>query len=245
MKYPVVYYYKEDDSKGEDLRYSIRSVIKNFPYSKIIIVGDKPSWFKESEEFIYIPSTNEKSSAWTLGWVPFQHMITLVRHAKFDEFILFNDDFFVTKKIDEFYDMYRLESDYNLRAKVNRIYHKRTMMSLRLTESKKYFNLHAPMRMKVSRLKPFLKWWVRSGIKDLDFRTLYGNTYIEDYPNLLGVEDFKSSYIRPDLLDPTLRDYYSTSSTDFLEPCSNMAKKLKEMFPNKSDCEKTVIEKVK
>lgn len=245
MKYPVVYYYKEDESKGEDLRYSIRSVIKNFPYSKIIIVGDKPSWFKESEEFIHIPSTNKRSSSWTLGWVPFQHMITLTKYADFDEFILFNDDFFVTKKIKKFYDMCRLESDYNLRARTNRIYHRRTLSSLKFTESKKYFNLHAPMRLKVSRLKIFLKWWNKSRVKDLDFRTLYGNMYIEDYPKLKAVVDFKSSYIRPDLLDPALRDYYSTSSTDFLEPCSNSANKLKAMFPEKSKCEKDRIEKLK
>ena len=99
MKYPVVYYYKEDASHGEDLRYSIRSVVKNFPYSKIILLGSKPSWFHESKEFIYIPSEFKKESSWTLGWVPFQHMLTLLKYADFEDFILFNDDFFVTKKI--------------------------------------------------------------------------------------------------------------------------------------------------
>lgn len=245
MKYPVVYYYKEDGSKGEDLKYSIRSVIKNFPYSQILILGDKPSWFKETERITHIPSVNNKTSSWTLGWVPFQHMLTLIKNAKFDDFILFNDDFYVTKKIDEFYDMCRSEADYELRARVNRVYNKRTMQSLKFTKSKKYFNLHAPMRMKVSRLKSLLDWWLKSNVKDLDFRTLYGNLYIEDYSKLVEVADFKSSFIRPDLLDPTLRDYYSTSSSDFREPCSEVAKKIKEMFPEKSPCEKIFLEKIK
>ena len=38
-------------------------------------------YIKESEEFIHIPSTNKRSSSWTLGWVPFQHMITLTKYA--------------------------------------------------------------------------------------------------------------------------------------------------------------------
>ena len=245
MKYPVVYYYKEDASKGEDLRYSIRSVVKNFPYSKIILLGDKPKWFHESEEFIYIPSEAKRTSSWTIGWVPFQHMLTLLKHADFEDFILFNDDFFVTKPIKEFQDLYRLDSDYDMRAKVNRIYHKRTQRSLTYTKSKKYFNLHCPMRFKISHLREYMDWWLKSPVKDLDFRTLYGNMYIDDYPNLKGVEDFKSSYIRKDLLDPMLREYYSTSSMDFLKPFSNVAKRLVDMFPEPTKCEHPIIEKLK
>lgn len=247
MKYPVVYYYKEDASKGEDLRYSIRSVVKNFPYSKIILLGDKPKWFHESKKFIYIPSDAKRSSSWTIGWVPFQHMLTLVKQKDldFEDFILFNDDFFVTKKINKFQDMYRLASDYETRAKSNRLYHRRTQRSLTYTQSKKYFNLHSPMRLKMSRLKEFMNWWLKEPVKDLDFRTLYGNKYIEDYPDLIGVEDFKSSYIRKDLLDPGLREYYSTSSMDFLSPFSNVAKKIASMFPEPTECEKPIIKKLK
>lgn len=244
MKYPVVYYYKEDASHGEDLKYSIRSVVKNFPYSKIILLGDKPSWFHESKEFIHIPSDFRKETAWTLGWVPFQHMLTLIKHADFEDFILFNDDFFVTKKITKFQDMYRLESDYEMRCKANRLYHRRTVRALTYTESKKYFNLHAPMRMKISRMKEFMNWWLKNPEKDLDFRTLYGNRYINDYPDLVGVVDFKSSYIRKDLMDPELREYFSTSSQDFLTPPSEIGKHIKEMFPKPTKCEKPPIEKI-
>lgn len=248
-KYPVVYYYKEDLSLGEDLKYSIRSVVKNFPYSKIILLGDKPSWFRESEKFIYIPSKNIRSSGWTIGWVPFQHMNNLIRSnhpaVDFDEFILFNDDFFVTKKVTEFEDFCRSSKDYNLRAKANRVYHTRTRSSLKLTESKLYFNLHCPMRMKISNLRILIKDWLSSPIKDLDFRTWYGNRFIKDYSALREVDDFKSSYLRLDLLDPELREYYSTSSQDFVKGSeSEGAKKLKKMFPVMSPCERTLIKKV-
>ena len=236
-KYPAVYYYKEDKNKGIDLKYSIRSVIKNFPYSKIVLVGDKPEWYHEKENFIYIPSENKKSPSWTLGWAAFQHMIKLVKYADFEEFILFNDDFFVMKPVIEFKDMCRRESDYKLRVKVNRTYNSRVLKTLKYTKSKKYFNLHAPMRMKVSNVRELTDFWLKSKDKDLSFRTIYGNMFIEDYPHLIEVDDYKASHIRKDLLDPEKRTYYSTSSTDFIKPYSNAAKTIMEIFSEPSECE--------
>ena len=239
-KYPVIYYFKDDSSNGIDLKYSIRSVVQNFPYEKIYILGDKPKWFLETDNIMHFPSETPHGFDWTIGWIPFQHMNNMLKlDLDFDEFILFNDDFFVTKPIKEFQDYCRNKKDYDQRAAINRMYHARTRRSLTLTKGDKYFNLHCPMRMKVSSMREMIDFWKKAKVKDLDFRTLYGNMFIEEYPNLKPVDDFKSSYIRKDLLDPSLREYYSTSSQDFIpSSVSEIAKKIKEMFPNYAPCEK-------
>ena len=50
-KYDVVYLLKNDYASDE-LRYSVRSVVKNFPYNRIVFVGGKPD---DIEPDIYIP----------------------------------------------------------------------------------------------------------------------------------------------------------------------------------------------
>ena len=55
MKHDIVYLLRNDIA-GEELRYSIRSVVQNFPYRKIVFVGGKPEGI---EPDIYIPDIQE------------------------------------------------------------------------------------------------------------------------------------------------------------------------------------------
>ncbi len=73
--------------KNEELRYSIRSVVKNLPGSRIWVVGYKPDWYVG--DFISVPDTSSK----------FKNIHNLIKTIAYDDrisedFVFMNDDFF-------------------------------------------------------------------------------------------------------------------------------------------------------
>jgi len=86
-----VYVSKQGDN--EELRYSIRSVRKNFLESNVWLVGGKPDWYNGN----FIPVENISSK--------FNNIRNCIKQAALskeisDDFILMNDDFFIIKEID-------------------------------------------------------------------------------------------------------------------------------------------------
>ena len=92
-KYDVVYIVKEDP-RNEELRYSIRSVVENFPVRNIWIFGYCPAWLKEVI-YVKIPQNGQK---WENSKMLFDKIASC--ESLPDEFVLFNDDFFVVEKVD-------------------------------------------------------------------------------------------------------------------------------------------------
>ena len=95
MKHDIVYLLRNDIA-GEELRYSIRSVVQNFPYRKIVFVGGKPDGI---EPDIYIPDIQD-------GKTKAQRSTHSLRKAIADNRLtediwLFNDDFFIMDKVKE------------------------------------------------------------------------------------------------------------------------------------------------
>ncbi len=79
--------------ENEELRYSIRSVVKNLPHDNIWVIGYKPKWY--SGNFISVPNTTTK----------FENIRLAIKTAAeteniSDDFILMNDDFFIIKPIE-------------------------------------------------------------------------------------------------------------------------------------------------
>lgn len=72
MNFNIVYYFQGQNS--EELKYSIRSVEKNLDHDVIYLVGDKPSWFKETNKSVYIKSGNYNLQYYGLGSVPILHL---------------------------------------------------------------------------------------------------------------------------------------------------------------------------
>jgi len=92
----VVYVLKEDIDP-EELRYSLRSVEKNFPHRKVWFVGNKAPGF-EPDAAIYHRQTGNskpsliKSSLWQV----------INNDAITEDFYWFNDDFFIMKPVKKF-----------------------------------------------------------------------------------------------------------------------------------------------
>lgn len=222
-----VWYYKEVGSP--EIRYSIRSAVTNLGLEKVIIVGDKPKWFAETENSFFLSSKLEREASFTDAWIPWQHMAHFsdsnIYHG---EFLLFNDDFYVLKPINEWIDYYRNRADYDAKCGLhNKVYHRRELRAfatLGIPESLgKHYNLHMPMRMNTHDLREAVRQWRYSFVsKDVEFRTTYGNLFPRpDEPH----NDVKYAN------DGT---WYSSGERYF--PQHDLW--LKAMFPDKVFCEK-------
>ncbi|MBQ9160944.1 MAG: hypothetical protein IJ122_06440 [Methanobrevibacter sp.] len=191
----LVYYFEGQDS--EELRYSIRSACENLNVRKIFLVGDKPKWFKETENSVYVHS---KINIGTngLGSIPILHLANLLKSGKCpDEFLLMNDDFFILKRIKTWVNYYRDEKDYEEKARKNHSFHLRTFRSLTFVnnlDGHKY-NLHSPIKIEKKNLIELIKIWSTLPKRDIDFRTFYGNLYIKDAipikDNKITTDDFQ------------------------------------------------------
>ena len=90
-KFDIVYILKPE-LDTEELIYSVRSVVKNFPYRKIWFVGGKPDRITPD---VMIPHKQTGEDKWSLIR---SSMVRVVGEEELtDRFFLFNDDFFVKK----------------------------------------------------------------------------------------------------------------------------------------------------
>ena len=93
-EYDIIYILK-NDVQADELRYSLRSVVKNFPYSRIIFYGGCPEGIIPDKWFYYRQSGTGKISrvVYTIS--------DIIKNDKVsDNFWLFNDDFFIFKPYD-------------------------------------------------------------------------------------------------------------------------------------------------
>lgn len=79
--------------ENEELRYSIRSAVENFPHDNIWVIGNKPDWYRGN--FVSIPDQKTK----------FDNIINCTAAISdiaeiSDDFILMNDDFFFLKYVE-------------------------------------------------------------------------------------------------------------------------------------------------
>ena len=94
-KYDIVYFVK-DCMVNEELRYSLRSVEKNFKYRDVWFYGGCPSMLKPDHHVPVVQSQPSK-------WERVRNMMLLVcqNDQITEDFWLFNDDFFVLKPVPE------------------------------------------------------------------------------------------------------------------------------------------------
>lgn len=80
--------------ENEELRYSIRSLVKNLPDARVWLVGYKPSWY--TGNFIPVKDTSTKFNN------IHNALKVIANHPEIsDDFVLMNDDFFILKPMSE------------------------------------------------------------------------------------------------------------------------------------------------
>lgn len=223
----IVYICRAGDN--EELRYSIRSVVKNLKHDKIWVVGGKPKWYKGN--FISVPTNKTKYSNARAN------MEVIANSAEIsDDFILMNDDFYIMKPLNTVEYYYSEPLVDKVKVHENLFYGTAytNMLSLTLNKLNKLdiqnplsYEVHVPFVMNKEKLKPILKH------KRELWRSMYGNLY-----NVGGkqIEDVKvyprTSYFYGKFnWEKNLDKFISSQDESFLELKTNL---LDTKFPKKT-----------
>lgn len=180
----VVYVVKEG-AWNEELRYSLRS-LKNIPHKRVFIFGGKPDWVN-TKNVIYVPISQTRGNKWDN--TAYNLLQVCLNEEVSDEFILFNDDFYVLKKIDTldyYYDrtLASRRADFFARMPIYRF--KTNGYTGRLLQAERAllkdnlptrnYELHIPMIFHKRRLAEIIQSYNNIGAK----RSLYGNLYAKN-----------------------------------------------------------------
>jgi hypothetical protein len=220
------------NGENEELRYSIRSAIKNLPHDKIWVVGGKPDWY--TGNYIQVDQTRSK-------YVNAKNNLKVLAESEeiSEKFILMNDDFYILNKIDFVPYMHAKTLDEKIRIRedlfTGNSYNKLLKQTIRSVSNRVEgpiidYELHVPMIMEKKKLLQVLNLM---GL----WRSLYGNVF-----NVGGIEmtDVKvyveSSVFYPNSyrLNNLKYDYLSSSDDSFELVKSTILEKL---FYTKSNYE--------
>jgi hypothetical protein len=219
--------------ENEELRYSIRSAVKNFSHDNIWVVGNKPDWYVGN--FVEVPDKKTKFD----NIIACTHAITDVG-AISDDFVLMNDDFFFLKPLGKMpiyhggllrdkIDRYISLDSRRYSTLLSRTYNNLVRQGIKNPLD---YDIHVPMIMNKAKL--------RSSIKKAYFpRSGYGN--IHDVGGEL-VNDVKTygpknplRFLEGDIINNN-HYFLSTEDTSFDKVYQSI---LKEMFPTPSKYELT------
>ncbi len=89
-----IVYMVKDAIYNDELKYSLRSVDKNFPHNRVVFIGGKPMYLHPDKQIVI----NQKGKT---KWDRVRAMLELVGKDDnlTENFVLFNDDFFVMKPV--------------------------------------------------------------------------------------------------------------------------------------------------
>ena len=214
------------DGDNEELRYSIRSAVANLPHDNIWVFGGKPDWYVGNHVRLK-QNTNKYDNARA-------NLAAITRHSDVsDDFVLMNDDFFITRKIDKVENHHRgtLQEHIDM-IKVNLGYRAMVEETKEVLGCLGYedpisYELHVPMIMNKHRLSKVIR---TVGL----WRSLYGNIYGYGGEKFSDVKVHNSVDINTISNNPL--PYLSTNDETFTGVLETY---LKIAFPNPSKYEKS------
>jgi hypothetical protein len=222
------------DGNNEELRYSIRSVVKSFPDSNIWVVGGKPTWYDGNYINVKQVLTKYRNAIQNLNAICNSNEIS-------EEFILMNDDFYIVKNINtiETYhggllldkiNLYqKINSNSNYTRKLAATYKKIKSLNI---ESPLDYELHVPMIMEKKKLKQILQ-----NNDQFLWRSIYGNVFGVGGEQMEDVKVYTKGplVLKSYNLKKDEHIYLSSADTSFDMILSNI---LKKQFTEKTKYEK-------
>lgn len=97
-----IVYFVKDAPSNEELRYSLRSMCANMPHKRVWIFGGRPA---NIEADIHVKVNQEGKTKWDKVRSMFE--MACLNKELTDDFILFNDDFFIMQPTDKIEPLYR------------------------------------------------------------------------------------------------------------------------------------------
>lgn len=221
------------DGENEELRYSIRSVVKNCTINNLWVVGGKPDWYIGNH--INVP---QKYSKYKNALNNFKTICSTAEIP--NDFILMNDDFFIIRPID------KITSYHNgtLGEKIN-IYETVLGRSsyinrLKLTQDKLIkmgfenplnYEIHVPMKISKENFNSIL------GMNhNLLYRSIYGNKFNNSSIEMQDVKVYGANIFG------TLSHNYKDSKYPFLSTESGSFLDLKNSYLSSEFNKKTIYE---
>lgn len=222
----IVYFIK-DGVRNEEFRYSLRSVCKNMPHGRIWVFGGCP---KSIVPDIRVRVKQEGKTKWDKVHAMFK--LACENKELSDNFILFNDDFFVMKPVDKIETIHRGLMEEHVKVLGKSPY--ATMLTgigeeLKRRKLTTYsYELHTPFIFNKKKLLKLL-----NDNPDLRCtRTMYGNTYKIGGKRASDVKIFSSK--------PSF-DYKSTTFLSTDDPVINTNNEawrwIKKQFPHTCEYE--------
>ena len=219
-------YILKADIDTEELKYSLRSVEKNFPINRVWFVGGQPEGL---EPDIRLPHVQIGNSKWELIRSSMWKAVNDERLS--EDFFLFNDDFFVMEPVDT--DSFRNFVDGTLERRIDELHsesgmnaYTRTLFKLEqelktMHEPTMNFDVHLPMLLNKEQVRSTLY-----KCSSPQMRSAIGN--INRLPFVIHpdvkVYDLKSV--------PVNETYLSTNDDTFKK--GNVGKYIRETFTTKS-----------
>lgn len=171
-----IIYFVKDNPRNEELRYSLRSVVKNMPHKRLWIFGGCPSNIVPDIRVRVDQSGKTK-------WDRVRNMYKMVCENKeiTDNFIMFNDDFFIMQPTNRIEPLYRcsLEKHINILEPRNkptpysRLLRNAKQTLERLDKPTLSYELHTPFIFNKKKLLELLETFPDAHC----CRTIYGNLY--------------------------------------------------------------------
>lgn len=160
--------------ENEELRYSIRSVVKVFPEARIWVVGGKPSWY--TGQHIEVEQSRGKYTN------VLNNLIAICESEEIPEsFIFMNDDFFILRNFDPgkvLHGGYLVDkiNKYKEIAETSRYISKLDLTYSRLSKLNIKnildYELHVPIKIEKKKLK-----FIINKYPTFLWRSMYGNVY--------------------------------------------------------------------
>lgn len=222
-----IVYFVKDEPINEELRYSLRSVAKNFPHRNVWFYGGCPDDL-QPDRWAYIKQNARSKWGNTSG---------LLRNACANEgisenFVLFNDDFFVMKPIESlpYYSDGSLEKRIKelwTRNPGGSVYITRMQLTKKMLTQEQFptenYAMHMPMIINRREMQETFKKFPDGEM----WRSLYGNHHRKP------VEYMKDCKIYSrDEMPPTDTPFLSTTDASFLY--GKVGEYIREIFPKPS-----------
>lgn len=223
----IVYIVRPGEN-NEELRYSLRSLEKNFPnHGTVWIIGYKPSWVQHVRTIYKV----QKGTKYKNGY---NNLLAAANHPEISgDFILMNDDFFVTKEITEIPrynrglldDVIETFEQYGAHKYYWTMRHTAEYFRRLKIQNPLSYELHVPMIInKQKYIESMAQWMAVDPTAKLNKRTVYGN-YV-DYGGET-IEDVKVNHLNGRSLEnPTA----FLSSDDKSFKLGNVGPYIKEEF---------------
>lgn len=207
MKYDIIYVLK-NDYDSEEIIYSVRSVVKNFPYRKIVFVGGSPDTVSPD---ISIYDNQPGKTKWERSMHSLK--LALENEDLTENVWLFNDDFFVMNKVKDpknYFNGTLEKRIFDLRKKNPKssayIRGLETLKGLLIHEKKDTLSFAVHLPMLINRNKALLLFDKHPKLQM--FRSYYGNYYGIDCSYTKDVKVY-------DLESVPNSDFLSTSDDSF------------------------------